>query len=160
MDRLIETISFKELSIQVDNDLNNNDYCGERARCDNSLLIARKPNKSVIVENHSVIQASKLPCRPIPVNQKNFFANNLSILFDFNNNYTSEPILTHPRIAFRRISAPSILSLPINNFKDVKFNECQAEVENSSGFNPKRRHSEPVNIRAKSKEGRFKLFSI
>lgn len=154
MDKLIDAISskyFSQLSIQVDSEPNNNQY----TKFDDSLLIVRNPKKSVIVENFSVRQA-KLPCKPIIVNQKHFFADNLSILFDFNNNQTQEPILTHPRIAFRRISAPTILNMPI--FEEADFANIP-QVENCSpekGFSPKRRHSEPI-IRGKNREGKLKF---
>lgn len=99
--------SYRLLSIQIETDPNNNE---QSFNSKNDLLLASDFNSSytasVIVKNYS----NNLPCRPIPTDQENFFANNPNVLSTKASDLMEiEPISTHPRIAFRRISAPVVL---------------------------------------------------
>jgi hypothetical protein len=132
----------EQLNISVE-DPNNNGLFGQKPKLissdfNSNLLLSTNITQlnstptSVIVRNESVKLSSEIH-RPIPTDQENFFANNPSILLNSINSINdASQIASHPRIAFRRISAPAnLLSSQLNTF--VANNVSLIEVRNQFG---------------------------
>lgn len=117
----------QSLSIQID-DPNNNEHCDFKTnlQSDNNLLLVNDLSKTSVIVEHSSFSNSTLTRRPILTDRENFFADNPTVLLNGNQSQfkPNEPLPTHPRIAFRRISAPPKLlsERQINNTNMVSLN--------------------------------------
>lgn len=143
---LLPTSLSQQLNISVE-DPNNNSLTGQKSTStfnDSNLLLSTNINQcnstsaSVIVKHESakcqlfdasINKMSTEIHRPIPTDQENFFANNPSIFSNNSSNSINElnQIASHPRIAFRRISAPALLTSQLMNslvVKNVSFVHC------------------------------------